>query len=89
VTTTISLEQGDKTKVKERGARSLRLRPHIEEAVRRATYTGDAHVIGPQGDMTATKIERCISPSGDEPGARRGMQNVTCAIRIARPPAPA
>lgn len=37
-----------------------------EEAPRRATYTGDAHVAGPQGDMTAAKIELYLQPSGDE-----------------------
>ena len=28
-----------------------------EEATRRATYTGSAHLSGPQGDLTAEKIE--------------------------------
>jgi LPS export ABC transporter protein LptC len=37
-----------------------------EEADRRATYTGDAHLSGPQGDMTAAKIELYLKSSGDE-----------------------
>jgi LPS export ABC transporter protein LptC len=37
-----------------------------EEASRRATYTGDAHVSGPQGDMTAPRIELFLSANGDE-----------------------
>jgi LPS export ABC transporter protein LptC len=37
-----------------------------EEATRRATYTGDAHLSGSEGDMTATKIELYLEPSGDE-----------------------
>jgi LPS export ABC transporter protein LptC len=39
---------------------------HYEESERRATYTGDAHLSGPQGDMTALKIELYLKPSGDE-----------------------
>ena len=56
--------------------------------IRRLTYTGDAHMSGPQGDMTAAKIELYLKPSGDEleraeayDAARR------CASRTARPPA--
>jgi LPS export ABC transporter protein LptC/lipopolysaccharide transport protein LptA len=37
-----------------------------EEALRRGTYTGEAHVSGPQGDMTAARIELYLKPSGDE-----------------------
>ena len=37
-----------------------------EEALRRLTYTGDAHVVGPAGDMAAAKIELYLKQSGDE-----------------------
>jgi lipopolysaccharide transport protein LptA/LPS export ABC transporter protein LptC len=37
-----------------------------DEATRRATYTGDAHMRGPQGDLTASRIELFLKPSGDE-----------------------
>jgi len=37
-----------------------------EEAMRRATYTGDAHLTGPQGELTAAKIELYLKESGDE-----------------------
>lgn len=37
-----------------------------EESIRRATYTGDAFVNGPQGELRATKIELFLKPSGDE-----------------------
>jgi lipopolysaccharide export system protein LptA len=37
-----------------------------EEAVRRGTYTGKAHVGGPQGDMRASRIEMYLLPTGDE-----------------------
>ena len=47
-----------------------------EEAARRAAYTGDAHVVGPQGDMTATKIELYLKPSGDELERVRGVQRM-------------
>ena len=90
VTTSIALEQETKDKRKER-VRSVASATDLkyEEAVRRATYTGDAHVIGPQGDMTATKIELYLKPSGDELERAEGYENVTFAIRTARPPAPA
>jgi lipopolysaccharide export system protein LptA len=37
-----------------------------EDAERRLTYTGDAHMNGPEGDMKAAKIELYLKPSGDE-----------------------
>jgi lipopolysaccharide export system protein LptA len=37
-----------------------------EESVRRATYTGNAHMNSPDGDMTAAKIELYLKPAGDE-----------------------
>src|SRR5262249_32639832 len=37
-----------------------------EESQRRATYSGDAHLKGPQGDMTAAVIELYLKPSGNE-----------------------
>lgn len=36
-----------------------------EDALRRLTYTGAAHLVGPEGDMTATRIELYLKP-GDE-----------------------
>ena len=54
----------------EEGARALDRAPptdfKYEEAARRATYTGDAHMSGPQGDLTADTIELYLKPSGDE-----------------------
>jgi lipopolysaccharide export system protein LptA len=37
-----------------------------EDGLRRATYTGNAHVSGPQGDLTAVKIELYLSASSSE-----------------------
>jgi lipopolysaccharide export system protein LptA len=68
VTTTTMLEQtNDDTKKKER-VRSIATAGAFkyDDAQRRATYTGDAHMSGPQGDMTAAKIELYLKPSGDE-----------------------
>ena len=66
-TTTTMLEQIGKDKQKER-VRSVGSAAKFtyEEKIRRATYTGQAHLSGPQGDMTAEKIELYLKPSGDE-----------------------
>lgn len=59
VRSTLPLEQvdsksGEKKKIASiASARDL----HYDDAVRRATYTTDAHVNGPQGDLRAVKIE--------------------------------
>ena len=37
-----------------------------DDAARRLTYTGEAHLNGPEGDMKADKIELYLKPSGDE-----------------------
>ncbi|MBI4486393.1 MAG: hypothetical protein HY655_10315 [Acidobacteria bacterium] len=67
VTTTTTLERLDKDKQKER-VRSIASAAAFsyDEGLRRATYTGGAHVSGLQGDLTAEKIELYLKPSGDE-----------------------
>jgi lipopolysaccharide transport protein LptA len=67
VTTTTVLDQTNKERKKERGhsngtAKDLT----YDDAARRLTYTGDAHMSGPEGDITATRIELYLKPSGDE-----------------------
>src|SRR5205807_3184019 len=52
-------------------------RLQYEDAVRRATYAGDAHLSGPQGDMTAAKIELYLKPSGDELDRAEAYDSVT------------
>jgi LPS export ABC transporter protein LptC len=47
-----------------------------EEAGNRATYTGDVHITGPQGDMTSPKIELYLKPSGDELERVEAYENV-------------
>jgi lipopolysaccharide transport protein LptA len=46
---------------------------------RRATYTGDAHLTGPQGDMTSPKIELFLKSTGDgdEVDRAEGYDGVT------------
>jgi LPS export ABC transporter protein LptC/lipopolysaccharide transport protein LptA len=67
VTTTSMLATENKEKQKER-SRSIGTAAAFsyEEALHRATYTGDAHMSGPEGDMSAAKIELYLKPSGDE-----------------------
>ena len=67
VATSVMLEQVDKDKKRER-VRSIATAKDFkyEESVRRATYSDDAHLSGPQGDMTAATIELYLKPSGDE-----------------------
>jgi lipopolysaccharide transport protein LptA len=68
VTTTTMLEQTDQNGKKDR-MRSIGTATKTftyEDANRRLTYTGDAHMNGPSGDMNAAKIELYLKPSGDE-----------------------
>ena len=66
VRSTLPLEQLDsKTNEKKKvtsiaSAKDL----HYEDALRRATYTTDAHVNGPQGDLRAVKIELYLVEGG-------------------------
>jgi lipopolysaccharide export system protein LptA len=39
---------------------------HYEDALRRATYTGNAHVVGEQGDLTAAKVELFLAKDGND-----------------------
>ena len=45
-----------------------------EESAQRATYTGAAHMNGPDGDLTAAKIELYLKPAGS-PGAGGGGED--------------
>src|SRR5262249_56051020 len=48
-----------------------------EDATRRLTYTGNAHMSGPEGDMTASRIELYLKPSGDELDRAEAYENLT------------
>src|SRR5262245_37469772 len=67
VTTTTVLEQTDPNGKKDK-TRSIGTAKNFayDDANRRLTYTGEAHMNGPSGDMSATKIELFLKPSGDE-----------------------
>jgi len=44
---------------------------------RRMVYTGDAHMNGPEGDMTAARIVLFLKPSGDELERAEAYENLT------------
>jgi lipopolysaccharide export system protein LptA len=48
-----------------------------EEAARRATYVGDAHMNSVEGDMTGSKIELYLKAVGDELDRAETYENVT------------
>lgn len=56
-------KDGKKERVRTRGSASEFA---YEDADRRATYKGEAHLNGPQGDLTGERIELLLKPSGDE-----------------------
>ncbi|MCU1384420.1 MAG: export transporter periplasmic protein LptC [Acidobacteria bacterium] len=47
-----------------------------DDASRRMIYTTDAHMSGPEGDMTAARIELFLKPSGDELDRAEAYENV-------------
>jgi lipopolysaccharide export system protein LptA len=79
VTTSVMLEQQNTTTKEKERVRSLGTAKEFvyEDAIRRATYTGDAHLSGPEGDMTAPRIELFLKPSGDELERAEAYENVT------------
>jgi len=52
-----------------------------DDSERRLIYTGDAHMNGPEGDMTAARIELFLTPSGDGWSAPRRTRTSRCASR--------
>jgi lipopolysaccharide export system protein LptA len=67
VVTTTTLDQVDQNKKKERVRTTATAKEFkYEDALRRATYTGDVHLNGPQGDVMAQKFELYLKPSGSE-----------------------
>ena len=82
VTTSSMMQEVDKDKKATR-VRSLGTSQAFtyEDAVRRATYTDTAHLSGPQGDMTAPKIELYLKPSGDELDRMEAYESVSLRDR--------
>jgi LPS export ABC transporter protein LptC len=79
VATSMMMEQVGKDKVTKERVRSLGTAHSFkyEESGRRATYLDEAHLSGPQGDMTASKIELYLKPSGDELDRAEGYEKLT------------
>ncbi len=88
VGTTVMLEQVKKEQPKDlpKGAPKVKERVQsvgsaddfiYEEASHRASYTCDAHLSGPEGDMTAYKIELYLKPSGNELDRAEAYDEVT------------
>jgi hypothetical protein len=48
-----------------------------EDEIRRLTYTENAHLTGPEGDMTAARIELYLKPSGDELDRAEAYEQMT------------
>jgi lipopolysaccharide transport protein LptA len=78
VTSATVLEQTGKDNTKER-VRSVATAKDLkyDDASRRLTYTGDAHMSSPEGDMTAAKIELYLKPSGNELERAEAYESVT------------
>jgi LPS export ABC transporter protein LptC len=78
VITSIVMTQTNQQGQKERSRSITTAKEFLyEESVRRATYTGDAHMNSAQGDMTAAKIEVFLEPSGDEVERAEAYEGVT------------
>jgi lipopolysaccharide transport protein LptA len=79
VASATTLEQTGKEGKKKERIRSTATAQDLkyEDALRRLTYTGEAHMIGPQGDMTAATIELYLKPSGDELERAEAYEAVT------------
>ncbi len=78
VVTTIAFDQEQKDKGKTRVRSTATAKEFAyEDTGRRATYTGDAHVTGPQGDMTAATVELYLKASGDELDRAEAYDSVT------------
>jgi lipopolysaccharide export system protein LptA len=78
VVTTISFEQEQQDKSRKRVRSTATAKEfRYEDRPRRATYTGESHVTGPQGDMTAVKVELYLKPSGDELERVEAYEGVT------------
>ncbi len=48
-----------------------------DDATRKLTYVGNAHMSGPEGDMTASRIELYLKESGDELERAEAFENLT------------
>lgn len=84
VTTTSMLEQSGKAGSKDakdpkKRSASIATAKELkyDDSDRHLIYTGDAHMTGPEGDMTASRIELYLKPSGDELERAEAYENLT------------
>jgi len=81
ITTTAILEAKDKKETPGGKSRTASIATakdvKYDDAQRRLTYTGGAHMSGPEGDMTASRIELYLTPSGDELERAEAYDNLT------------
>ena len=78
VASTTVLDSVNKDKQKERAHTTATAKDlKYDDATRRLTYTGDAHMNGPDGDMIASRIELFLKPSGDELERAEGYEKLT------------
>lgn len=78
VATSMVLEQSNDKGAKERVRSTTTANDfQYDEQGRKATYVGDAHMNSAQGDMTATKIELFLKPSGDQLDRAEAYEAVT------------
>ncbi|HEV3141817.1 MAG TPA: LPS export ABC transporter periplasmic protein LptC [Vicinamibacterales bacterium] len=79
VTSTTMLQQSDKDKKNNGKSRSTATSKEMkyEDEIRRLTYTDNAHLVGPDGDMSAARIELYLKPSGDELERAEAYENLT------------
>lgn len=83
VVTSMVLEQTNDKGAKERIRSTTTAKDfHYEEATRKATYTGDAHMNSAQGDLTASKIELFLKPSGDQLERAEAYEAVTLREKL-------
>ncbi len=67
VTNMMLVQVNDKTKTKDQVHSTASAKDLVyTDEIRRATYTGNAHLNGPQGDLSADKIELYLKESGNE-----------------------
>ncbi|MGE3510783.1 MAG: LPS export ABC transporter periplasmic protein LptC [Vicinamibacterales bacterium] len=77
VATSLILEQTDKGKTERVRSTTTSKTFQYVEALRKATYTGDAHMNSPQGDMTAARIELFLKSSGEQLDRAEAYEAVT------------
>jgi lipopolysaccharide transport protein LptA len=79
VTSTTILDTKDKKDTKKERKPSIATAKDLkyDDSERRLIYTGDAHMNGPEGDMTAARIELFLTPSGDELERAEAYENLT------------